>query len=45
MTFKFGYSTYALQMLDPFEAVRLIKESGYQAVEVCVKEVGLGMLK
>ena len=38
MAFKFGYSTYALQMIDPFEAVRLIKESGYQAVEVCVRE-------
>ena len=38
MAFIVGSSTYALQMIDPFEAVRLIKESGYQAVEVCVRE-------
>ena len=29
MTFTLGYSTYALPMVDPFEAVRMIKDVGY----------------
>ena len=38
MTFKLGYSTYALGMVDPFEAVRKSREIGYEAIEVCVKD-------
>jgi len=36
--FMLGYSTYALKMVDPFEALQLIKEVGYQALEVCLSE-------
>jgi len=35
VTFKLGYSTYALKMMDPFEALRMIKDVGYEALEVC----------
>ena len=38
MGFMLGYSTYALKMVDPFEALQLIKEVGYQALEVCLSE-------
>ena len=38
MAFKFGYSTYALKMVDPFEAVKIISTAGYDALEVCVSE-------
>ena len=38
MTFKLGYSTYALKMVDPFEAIQLIKDTGYEALEVCLSE-------
>ena len=38
MTFTFGYSTYALRRLDPFEAVRMIKDVGYDALEVCAAD-------
>jgi len=38
LTFKFGYSTYALKMVDPFEAVKIISTAGYDALEVCVSE-------
>ena len=38
MTFKLGYSTYALGMVDPFEAVRKSREIGYEAIEICVKD-------
>lgn len=38
MGFTLGYSTYALKNLDPFEALRLIKEVGYEALEVCLSE-------
>ena len=38
MIFALGYSTYALQMVDPFEAVRLIKDVGYEALEICAAE-------
>ena len=38
MVFKLGYSTYALKMVDPFEAVRLIKDVGYEALEVCAAD-------
>lgn len=38
MAFKLGYSTYALGMVDPFEAVRKCREIGYEAIEICVKD-------
>ncbi len=38
MTFTLGYSTYALRMLDPFDAVRLIKDVGYEALEICAAD-------
>lgn len=38
MVFKLGYSTYALRMVDPFEALRLIKGVGYEALEVCLSK-------
>jgi sugar phosphate isomerase/epimerase len=38
VTFTLGYSTYALQRVDPFEAVRLIRDTGYGALEICVSD-------
>jgi sugar phosphate isomerase/epimerase len=38
VTFKYGYSTYALKMVDPFEAVQKIKDTGYDALEICVRD-------
>ena len=38
MVFKLGYSTYALKMVDPFDALRLIKDVGYEALEVCAAD-------
>lgn len=38
MAFTLGYSTYALKMVDPFEAVQLVKDAGYDALEVAVAE-------
>ena len=38
MTFTYGYSTYALKMVDPFEAVQKIKDTGYEALEICVRD-------
>ena len=38
MEFKLGYSTYALKMVDPFRAIRLVKDTGYEALEVCLSE-------
>ncbi|MBN4064189.1 sugar phosphate isomerase/epimerase [Dehalococcoides mccartyi] len=38
MVFSLGYSTYALKMLDPFKAVKLIKDVGYDALEVCAAD-------
>ena len=38
MTFTLGYSTYALPMVDPFEAVRMIKDVGYSALEICAAD-------
>jgi sugar phosphate isomerase/epimerase len=38
VVFALGYSTYALKMLDPFEAVRLIKDVGYDALEICAAD-------
>jgi sugar phosphate isomerase/epimerase len=38
MTFRLGYSTYALRMVDPFEALPKIRESGYDALEVCLAD-------
>jgi sugar phosphate isomerase/epimerase len=35
VAFSLGYSTYALKMVDPFEAVKLIKDVGYEALEIC----------
>ncbi|MEX0762649.1 MAG: sugar phosphate isomerase/epimerase [Dehalococcoidia bacterium] len=36
MTFKLGYSTYAIQMIDPFEALPKIREIGYDNLEICM---------
>jgi sugar phosphate isomerase/epimerase len=36
--FKLGYSTYALKMIDPFEAVQMIKDTGYEFLELCLSE-------
>jgi sugar phosphate isomerase/epimerase len=38
VTFTLGYSTYALPMVDPFEAVRMIKDVGYNALEICAAD-------
>ncbi len=38
VAFSLGYSTYALKMLDPFDAVRLISDVGYDALEICSAE-------
>jgi sugar phosphate isomerase/epimerase len=38
VTFTLGYSTYALKMVDPFDALRLIKDVGYDALEVCAAD-------
>ena len=38
MAFEIGYSTYALKTLDPFDAVRLIAECGYGAIEICLSD-------
>jgi sugar phosphate isomerase/epimerase len=38
VTFKLGYSTYALKMLDPFDAVRLVNDVGYDALEICAAD-------
>jgi sugar phosphate isomerase/epimerase len=36
LPFTLGYSTYALQAVDPFEALPKIRDAGYEALEVCV---------
>ena len=38
MALKLGYSTYALKMVDPFDALRLIADVGYEALEICLSE-------
>tara|TARA_B100001123_G_scaffold115190_1_gene134342 strand:- start:21948 stop:22793 length:846 start_codon:yes stop_codon:yes gene_type:complete len=38
MGFKLGYSTYALKMIDPFDAIRMIKDTGYEFLELCLSE-------
>ncbi|MBI2965898.1 MAG: sugar phosphate isomerase/epimerase [Chloroflexi bacterium] len=38
MAFKLGYSTYALHMVDPFEALQKIRQTGYDNLEVCVSD-------
>lgn len=38
MTFKLGYSTYPLKTVEPFAALQLIKDVGYEALEVCQSE-------
>lgn len=36
MPLKLGYSTYALSMVDPFEALPKIRETGYEAIEIAM---------
>lgn len=36
---RLGYSTYALHMLDPFEALPKIRDTGYEALEIAVGDV------
>ncbi len=38
MTFKLGYSTYAMKSVNPFEALPKLREIGYEAIEICVRE-------
>ena len=38
MVTKLGYSTYALKMVDPFEALPKIRRIGYDAIEICMRE-------
>lgn len=38
MTFKIGYSTYALKLMDPFSAVKMIKDCSYEYLEICLSE-------
>jgi sugar phosphate isomerase/epimerase len=38
LAFKIGYSTYPLKTLEPFAALQLIKDVGYEALEVCLSE-------
>jgi sugar phosphate isomerase/epimerase len=38
VAFRLGYSTYALQMVDPFEALPKIREIGYDALEICLSD-------
>ena len=38
--FQPGYPTYALYMVDPFDALRSIKDVGYEALEICLSESG-----
>ena len=35
---KFGFSTYAMKKLDPYSAVKIIADSGYQYIEICVAD-------
>ena len=36
MTFRLGYSTYALSRVDPFEALPKIRQTGYEDLEICM---------
>lgn len=36
LTFKLGYSTYALAMVDPFDALPHIRDTGYETLEICM---------
>ncbi len=36
---KLGYSTYALSMVNPFEALPKIKEIGYEAIEIAMGDI------
>ncbi len=38
MTVTLGYSTYATRIVDPFEAVRMIRDVGYDALEICAAD-------
>ena len=38
---KLGYGTYGMHGLDVFEAVPRLRDIGYEAVEICVRD-GLG---
>jgi sugar phosphate isomerase/epimerase len=35
---KLGYSNYAMQMVDVFEALPRLKSIGYEAMEICVRD-------
>ena len=36
--FELGFSTYAMKMLDPYLAVKIISESNYKYVEICIAD-------
>ena len=36
--FSLGYSTYATKMLDPFIALPMIKQIGYNSIEICLSD-------
>jgi sugar phosphate isomerase/epimerase len=36
--FSLGYSTYATKMLDPFVALPMIKQMGYNSIEICLSD-------
>jgi len=36
--FELGFSTYAMKMLDPYSAVRVISESNYKYIEICIAD-------
>ena len=38
MVTKLGYSTYALKMVDPFEALPKIRRIGYDSIEICMRK-------
>lgn len=38
MNIRLGYSTYALKMVDPFEALPKIWDIGYRALEICARD-------
>tara|TARA_B100000401_G_C52811844_1_gene724293 strand:+ start:2408 stop:3232 length:825 start_codon:yes stop_codon:yes gene_type:complete len=36
--FEFGFSTYAMKKLDPYSALKIISESNYKYVEICIAD-------
>ena len=36
--FEFGFSTYAMKKLDPYSAIKIISESNYKYVEICIAD-------